>query len=181
MGSSLGTESNQVIEINASKAKARLVYTSYGIANQLMPFLEAQERLSGQLANQFCYEIAVGRVCPNVRTESPQWLFWWKLDPFYSSTPNTILIYNIRSGKVHEVTDRALITFSFQHLQLKNNLFAFKQRATPSTLLRYSGLFIGDEAFKVQVKAEPPTPRSFLLSMGSFNDRYIVVSGGYHP
>ena len=45
MGSS--QSESQGIEINASEAKARMVYTSIGIANQLMPFLEARERLYG--------------------------------------------------------------------------------------------------------------------------------------
>ena len=50
------------MQINASKAQGWGVYTSFGINNQMIPFLDAYEQIALQQACQFCYEIAVGRV-----------------------------------------------------------------------------------------------------------------------
>ena len=50
------------MQLNANRAQGWGVYTSLGINNQMIPFLDAYEQVALQQACQFCYEIAVGRV-----------------------------------------------------------------------------------------------------------------------
>ena len=44
------------------KLKARLVWTSFGISLNLLPYLEASEAIVMQKLNRFSYEILVGRI-----------------------------------------------------------------------------------------------------------------------
>ena len=50
------------MQLNANKAQGWGVYTSYGIFNQMIPFLFTYEQIALQQTCQFCYESAVGRV-----------------------------------------------------------------------------------------------------------------------
>ena len=50
------------MQLNADQAQSWRVYTSFGISNQMLPFLDAYEQITLQQSCQFCYETAVGRV-----------------------------------------------------------------------------------------------------------------------
>ena len=50
------------MQLNANQAQCWRVYTSLGINNQMIEFLDPYEQITLQQACQFCYESAVGRV-----------------------------------------------------------------------------------------------------------------------
>ena len=50
------------MELNASKSRSRRLWTSYGIAMKLFPFIREQEVHEYQILNKFFHESAVGRV-----------------------------------------------------------------------------------------------------------------------
>ena len=63
---------------NAGKRKSWLLYTSLGIGNQLINFLDALERIQIQLANRFFYDHAIGRIETQLQLlESKRRIFTW--------------------------------------------------------------------------------------------------------
>ena len=52
---------NNSISVNATRANALKVYTSLGIGNQVISFLDRSEIVTGQILNKFAYHSALGR------------------------------------------------------------------------------------------------------------------------
>ena len=51
---------------NANNEKCKLVWVSFGIFMNLLPFLDSYQILCLQSANKFCYKIAISRVQHNI-------------------------------------------------------------------------------------------------------------------
>ena len=59
----------------ASKKRAWKLYTSFGIVRVMVAHLEPLEQIRLQLANKFCYEIAVSRAQTIVQFDSTNLIF----------------------------------------------------------------------------------------------------------
>ena len=66
------------MSMNASKAQSRRVWTSFGIAVRLFPFLSAKEVCFHQRLNRFFYEAAVGRVITRLNVEQDHFFTYWQ-------------------------------------------------------------------------------------------------------
>ena len=74
----------ETMQLNANKAQSWRVYTSLGINNQMIVFLNPYEQIALQKSCQFCYETAVGRVQTKVIVN--RIFFFSKYDKIYQFT-----------------------------------------------------------------------------------------------
>ena len=85
-----------MVEITAQKDRSRLVWTSLGIFNVLLPFLDNLEtNTTLQALNQFSYNVLVGRVATHISLISPAMLTW----PQGSRFSMTLFEYDGQAGR----------------------------------------------------------------------------------
>ena len=175
-----------VFKENASKERCRLLWVSYGIFINLLPFLYGHQVVCLQSANKFCYDIAVSRVQYSILTETKTYFTW----PTRESQLNGAIVSYSESSGVRLITQEALEAdfsnpdapkqdFDFLiwgSLQVgKSKIFQAYQDLTKFRMLikNDDNVFIYKEVSPI-----PNYLRLHASSMCAVNAKFIFVTGG---
>ena len=165
---------------NADKRKCWKVYTSFGIGNQMIPFLEDIERIQIQIANQFFYQHAIGRIETNLRMPpNAQKIFaMGGIDEFN----NTAFFINTNQrSDLQRVVNYNLDFDNAQIVLAGNDLFTFKT----GEFWNFSKTvnLLSDSAHRCRL-AQPEFQDSIRIikppNLANFNDCKIIMTSGSH-
>ena len=143
-----------MVEVTAQREKSRLVWTSLGIFNVLLPFLENVETNKLQALNQFSYNVLVGRVMTQISLIPPAMLTW----PQGSRFSMTLFEYDGQAGRnnaqhMEWFTD---LRFNFDvtaicQVKASSSVYGLRHDTDPAIFHEYTNIIKGS-ATEIEIK-----------------------------
>ena len=108
------------------KLRCFKVWTSLGIARNLLPFLLKSEQIDLQAINRFWYEAGVGRVITRIEFTKPV-TFTWSQGQTYSKT---LFEFNSLKDSLDFVSGKQVYSMqNYGVVKIKNDIYAFENES----------------------------------------------------